>query len=102
MVARQGHIEWFQDKDHRRYVVPKVPELLAAAAIEFLDNEARKKEFPEQLKFILEQSERLPFSDFVEEQEYIPNEVAILAAFLCYRYKFLFRAKDKNLYRLPE
>jgi hypothetical protein len=64
MVARQGHIEWFQDKDHRRYVVPKVPELLAAAAIEFLDNEARMKEFPEQLKFILEQSERLPFSDF--------------------------------------
>ncbi|MBE7680130.1 Imm8 family immunity protein [Paenibacillus sp. P13VS] len=38
----------------------------------------------------------------VEVQEHIPIEVAILAAFLFYRYKFLSRAKDKNLYRLPE
>ena len=38
----------------------------------------------------------------VEEQEHGPIEVAILAAFLIYRYKFLSRAKDKNLYRLPE
>ncbi|OMF15556.1 hypothetical protein BK131_11920 [Paenibacillus amylolyticus] len=35
-------------------------------------------------------------------QEHIPIEVAILAAFLFYRYKFVSRAKDKNLYRLPE
>ncbi|MEC0200870.1 hypothetical protein P4H35_31455 [Paenibacillus taichungensis] len=38
----------------------------------------------------------------VEGQEHIPIEVAILAAFLFYRYKFLSQAKDKNLYRLPE
>ncbi|MCL6663922.1 hypothetical protein PAEN_28195 [Paenibacillus amylolyticus] len=38
----------------------------------------------------------------VEGQEHSPIEVAILAAFLFYRYKFLSRAKDKNLYRLPE
>ncbi|WP_181469971.1 hypothetical protein [Paenibacillus sp. MDMC362] len=30
-----------------------------------------------------------------------PLKVANLAAFLFYRYKFLSRAKDKNLYRLP-
>ncbi|QOS79383.1 hypothetical protein JNUCC31_32905 [Paenibacillus sp. JNUCC31] len=39
---------------------------------------------------------------FVEGQEHIPIEVAILAAFLFYRYKFLSQAKDKNLYRLPK
>ncbi|NUU75276.1 S-layer homology domain-containing protein [Paenibacillus xylanilyticus] len=38
----------------------------------------------------------------VEGQEHRPIEVAILAAFLFYRYKFVSRAKDKNLYRLPE
>ncbi|CAM3206434.1 hypothetical protein HP548_01020 [Paenibacillus taichungensis] len=38
----------------------------------------------------------------VEGQEHIPIEVAILADLLFYRYKFLSRAKDKNLYRLPE
>lgn len=37
----------------------------------------------------------------VEGQEHGPIEVAILAAFLFYRYKFLSQAKDKNLYRLP-
>ncbi|PQP81652.1 hypothetical protein C0Q44_18295 [Paenibacillus sp. PCH8] len=37
----------------------------------------------------------------VEGQEHIPIEVAILAAFICNRYKFLSQAKDKNLYRLP-
>jgi hypothetical protein len=40
--------------------------------------------------------------DDVEGQEHGPIEVAILAAFLFNRYKFLSRAKDKNLYRLPE
>ncbi|GGH50447.1 hypothetical protein GCM10008014_15570 [Paenibacillus silvae] len=40
--------------------------------------------------------------DDVEGQEHIPIKVAIIAAFLFYRYKFLSRAKDKNLYRLPE
>ncbi|UOK61301.1 hypothetical protein MT997_22415 [Paenibacillus sp. OVF10] len=39
---------------------------------------------------------------YVEGQEHGPIEVAILAAFLFYRYKFLSRGKDKNLYRLPE
>ncbi|KAA8745448.1 hypothetical protein [Paenibacillus sp. UASWS1643] len=34
----------------------------------------------------------------VEGQELDPIKVAILAAFLFYRYKFLSRAKDKNLY----
>ncbi|WP_339296962.1 hypothetical protein MKY92_16585 [Paenibacillus sp. FSL R5-0623] len=38
----------------------------------------------------------------VEGQEHVPIQVAIIAAFLFYRYKFLSRAKDKNLYRLPE
>jgi hypothetical protein len=38
----------------------------------------------------------------VEGQEHIPIKVANLAAFLCYRYKFVSRAKDKNLYRLPK
>ncbi|PIH55408.1 hypothetical protein CS562_31650 [Paenibacillus sp. LK1] len=38
----------------------------------------------------------------VEGQEHSPIEVANLAAFLIYRYKFVSRAKDKNLYRLPE
>jgi len=38
----------------------------------------------------------------VERQEHVPIEVAMLAAFLYYRYKFVSRAKDKNLYRLPE
>ncbi len=41
------------------------------------------------------------FSLFVEGQEHVPIEVAILAVFLFYRYKFLSQAKDKNLYRLP-
>lgn len=36
----------------------------------------------------------------VEGQEHIPIEVAIEAAFLFYRHKFLSRAKDKNLQRL--
>ncbi len=31
---------------------------------------------------------------------YGPIKVAILAAFLFYRYKFLSQAKDKNLYRI--
>ncbi len=30
-----------------------------------------------------------------------PLRVAILAVFLFYRYKFLSRVEDKNLYRLP-
>jgi len=33
-------------------------------------------------------------------QEHIPIEVAILAAFVCYQYKFLSRVENKNLYRL--
>ncbi|KGP82693.1 MULTISPECIES: hypothetical protein [unclassified Paenibacillus] len=37
----------------------------------------------------------------VEGQEHIPIEVAILAASLFYRYKFLSLVRDKNLYRLP-
>jgi hypothetical protein len=37
----------------------------------------------------------------VEGQEHDPIEVAILAAFLFYRYKFLSQAKDKNIDRLP-
>ncbi|GAK40670.1 hypothetical protein PUW24_20515 [Paenibacillus urinalis] len=41
-------------------------------------------------------------SEIVEGQEHIPIEVAILAAFLFYRYKFVSRVKDKNLYRLPK
>ena len=32
----------------------------------------------------------------------VPLKVAIIAAFLFYRYKFLSRVKDKNLYRLPK
>ncbi len=35
------------------------------------------------------------------DKNMVPLEVAILAAFLFYRYKFLSRTKDKNLYRLP-
>ncbi|WP_181151122.1 hypothetical protein [Paenibacillus sp. PCH8] len=38
----------------------------------------------------------------VEGQEHGPIKVAILAAFLFYRYKFVSRANDKNLHRLPE
>jgi len=38
----------------------------------------------------------------VEGQEHGPIEVAISAAFLFCRYKFLSQAKDKNLYRLPK
>ncbi len=37
-----------------------------------------------------------------KDKNIVPLKVAILAAFLFYRYKFLSRAKDKNLYRLPE
>jgi len=40
-------------------------------------------------------------TDGVEGQKHIPIEVAIIAAFLCYRYKFVSRATDRNLYRLP-
>ncbi|EGG33996.1 hypothetical protein HMPREF9412_3158 [Paenibacillus sp. HGF5] len=32
----------------------------------------------------------------------VPLKVAIVAAFLFYRYKFLSRVEDKNLYRLPK
>ncbi|MBB3128617.1 hypothetical protein FHS19_003271 [Paenibacillus rhizosphaerae] len=35
------------------------------------------------------------------DKNIVPLKVAILAAFLFYRYKFLSQAKDKNLYRLP-
>lgn len=38
----------------------------------------------------------------VEGQKHGPIEVAILAAFLFYRCKFVSRAKDKNLFRLPK
>ncbi len=38
----------------------------------------------------------------VEGQEHGLIEVAFLASFLFYRYKFLSQAKDKNLYRLRE
>ncbi|WP_272036589.1 hypothetical protein [Paenibacillus sp. JJ-100] len=41
-------------------------------------------------------------SKIVEGQEHVPIKVAILAAFLFYRYKFLSRAKDKNLYRAKD
>lgn len=37
-------------------------------------------------------------SENVEGQEHVPINVAILAAFLIYRYKFVSQAKDKNLY----
>ncbi|WP_145133355.1 hypothetical protein [Paenibacillus sp. Y412MC10] len=36
-----------------------------------------------------------------KDKNIVPLKVAILAAFLFYRYKFLSRAQDKNLYRLP-
>ncbi|MFE0559980.1 hypothetical protein MKY48_17105 [Paenibacillus sp. FSL W8-0187] len=40
--------------------------------------------------------------DVIEEQEHIPLEVAILAAFLFYGYKFLSRFEDKDLYDCPK
>ncbi|RED40295.1 hypothetical protein C7820_1452 [Paenibacillus sp. VMFN-D1] len=36
-----------------------------------------------------------------KDKNIVPLKVAILAAFLFYRYKFLSRVEDKNLYRLP-
>ncbi|MDP9697645.1 hypothetical protein J2T16_000542 [Paenibacillus intestini] len=52
---------------------------------------------------ILELNKRIQaITTDVGGQEHIPIEVANLAAFLFYRYKFLSQAKDKNLYRLPE
>jgi len=47
----------------------------------------------------MEQCSCLQTRNAVEGQEHRPIEVAILAAFLFYRYKFVSRAKDKNLYR---
>ncbi|KAA8786725.1 hypothetical protein EC604_23130 [Paenibacillus amylolyticus] len=44
----------------------------------------------------------IPNTAIVEGQEHGPIEVANLAAFLFYRYKFLSLARDKNLYRLPK
>ncbi|RCX23649.1 hypothetical protein DFP94_1011251 [Fontibacillus phaseoli] len=38
----------------------------------------------------------------VRDKNLSPFKVAILAAFLFYRYKFLSRGEAKNLYRLPE
>gem|GEM_PF-2947437 len=35
------------------------------------------------------------------DKNIFPMKVASLAAFLFYRYKFLSRVEDKNLYRLP-
>jgi hypothetical protein len=35
----------------------------------------------------------------VREQEHIPNQIRDDADFLCYGYKFLSFARDKNLYR---
>ncbi|WP_340386312.1 hypothetical protein [Paenibacillus sp. FSL F4-0100] len=35
------------------------------------------------------------------DKNIVPLKVANLAAFLFYRYKFLSRVEDKNLYRLP-
>ncbi|WP_430200425.1 NUDIX domain-containing protein [Paenibacillus lautus] len=41
------------------------------------------------------------FQKMSRDKNMVPLKVAIIAAFLFYRYKFLSRAKDKNLYRLP-
>ncbi|HDR4695474.1 hypothetical protein ABR775_14665 [Bacillus cereus] len=64
-LLQQGHIDWFTDKEQNQYIVPKVPELLAASAVEALISEASKMEFEEAINYVLKQSERLPYGDLI-------------------------------------
>ncbi|MFT4407467.1 hypothetical protein ACMXY3_25640 [Bacillus cereus] len=64
-LLQQGHIDWFTDKEHNRYIFPKVPELLAASAVEALISEAREMEFEQAIDYVLKKSERLPYGDLI-------------------------------------
>ncbi|MGW5984151.1 hypothetical protein ACWFOP_28165 [Bacillus mycoides] len=64
-LLQQGHIDWFTDKENNRYIFPKVPELLAASAVEALVSEARRMEFEQAIDYVLKKSERLPYGDII-------------------------------------
>ncbi|MGX5623660.1 type I restriction endonuclease [Bacillus cereus] len=64
-LLQQGHIDWFTDKENNRYIFPKVPELLAASAVEILVIEARRMEFEQAIDYVLKKSERLPYGDII-------------------------------------
>ncbi|MDA2212278.1 hypothetical protein [Bacillus cereus group sp. MYBK195-1] len=65
-MSQQGHIDWFTDKEHNRYIFLKVPELLAALAVEALVSEASRMEFEQVIDYVLKKSERLPYRDIIE------------------------------------
>jgi hypothetical protein len=64
-LLQQGHIDWFTDKEQNQYIVPKVPELLAALAVEALLGEAKGMEYKQVIDYVLKQSERLPYGDLI-------------------------------------
>lgn len=64
-LLQQGHIDWFTDKEQNQYIVPKVPELLAASAVEALISKASGMKFKEAIDYVLKQSERLPYGDLI-------------------------------------
>jgi hypothetical protein len=64
-LLQQGHINWFTDKEHNQYIVPKVPELLAVSAVEALISEASGMGFEQAIEYVLKQSERPPYGDLI-------------------------------------
>ncbi|MHA6530955.1 type I restriction endonuclease [Paenibacillus sp. BAC0078] len=64
-LLEQGHIELFTDKEENRYVMPKVPELLAAVAIEVILKNVSGLKFEEVLVYVLDTCERLPYGDLI-------------------------------------
>lgn len=64
-LFEQGHIDWFQDDDNRKYIYPKVPELFSAIAIDYLILSASKLPVKESIDYILSHSQRFPYGDLV-------------------------------------
>lgn len=64
-LLQQGHIECFTDIEQNQYIVPKVPELLAASAVEALVGEAKGMEFKQVINRVLKHSERMPYGDLI-------------------------------------
>lgn len=64
-LLQQGHIDWFTDKEQNQYIIPKVPELLAASAVEALISDVSGMEFEHAIDYVIKQSERLPYGDLI-------------------------------------
>lgn len=70
-LLKQGHIDWFTDTENNRYIAPKVPELLAATAVEALFREVSKMDFDKATNHVLKMSERLPYGDLIAANVFV-------------------------------